>query len=207
MSRRLTSILAAAALAVGASLAAPASAAPSGPTSLAEVLDADGNKFDRNWNDFDIVDRLVRRTIRLKPGTAVAVLADANQDLTAFIPTDRAFRKLVFDLAGVRGAKEKDVVMAIVSTFDIDTIEAVLLYHVILGATIDRATAEGADGVVLTTAQGGTIEVNIKGHRIKLKDLDPNDANPKVIRRLSDINIGNPQIAHGINRVLRLADL
>ncbi len=38
-----------------------ATAAPTGTTSLTEVLAADGNRYDRNWEDFDIVEKAVPR--------------------------------------------------------------------------------------------------------------------------------------------------
>ena len=78
-----------------------ANAAPaSGTTSLAEVLAADGNRFDRNRHDFDIVDRAVRTVLKAKPNSPVGVLANGKDALTAFLPTDRAFRRLVRDLTG-----------------------------------------------------------------------------------------------------------
>ena len=40
---------------------------------------------------------------------------------------------------------------------------------------------------------------------IRLIDLDPNDRNPRVVK--FDLNAGNMQIAHGINRVLRPLDI
>ena len=40
---------------------------------------------------------------------------------------------------------------------------------------------------------------------VKLVDLDPDAGNAKVI--VPDINKGNKQIAHGINKVLRPLDL
>ena len=40
---------------------------------------------------------------------------------------------------------------------------------------------------------------------VQLVDADPDDANPYVVR--ADLNKGNRQIAHGIDRVLRPVDL
>ena len=88
-----------------------------------------------------------------------------------------------------------------------DTVETVLLYHVVVGDTINSKEASKADGVKLTTAQGGKIKVNVTKKGIFLKDADKDDANPKLIPSLLDINKGNKQIAHGINRVLRPIDL
>ncbi len=210
-----TLITTAAVLAVSASaLVAPAQAATSqaggaGKTSLAEVLAADGSKFDHNWKDFDILDAAVTAVLANDKSSAVAVLADGKTRLTAFAPTDKAFQTLAKDLSGKKFKSEKRVVGWLAKNVGIETIETVLLYHVVPGATLTAAKAVKADGAELTTAQGGTIEVMIKGTgkntKVVLVDQDPNSANPKVI--VPDINKGNRQIAHGINRVLRPLDL
>src|SRR5690349_13460350 len=79
--------------------AAPAQAAPAerglGTTSLATVLGADGQKFDSNGKDFDIVEAAVYAVAAAKPKSPVLILADGTKKLTAFAPTDNAFRKLV----------------------------------------------------------------------------------------------------------------
>ena len=80
-----------------------------------------------------------------------------------------------------------------------------LLYHVVVGATITKKQAAKADGAKLTTAQGGTITVKVKGKKVTLKDADPDAANPRIVA--FDINKGNKQIGHGINQVLRPLDL
>lgn len=187
--------------------AAPAQAAPSGTTSLAQVLAADGNRLDGNWGDFDIVEKAVYAVLAAKPNSPVAVLADGSTALTAFVPTDRAFRHLVTDLTGDRKATEKGVLRAVTRIADVDTLEAVLLYHVVPGATIRYAQAKAADDAVLDTAQGGTVKVNVVGDAVRLKDADKNDKNATVIRAAKNINKGNKQIAHGVNRVLRPIDL
>lgn len=175
--------------------------------SLVEVLDADGNEFDKRWNDFDIVHRAATTVLEAKPDSAVAVLADGSTPLTAFIPTDRAFRRLVFQLTDERPSKEK-ATFEQVAGLGVDTVEAVLLYHVVPGVTITRAQAEQSDGASLTTAASDLeIQVAVRGHKVWLRDLDEDDRNPRVLRRLSDINAGNKQIAHGISRVLRPTDL
>lgn len=213
MSRIRTTSRAVAALAAGALAAtalagtAPAQAAPSGTTSLAEVLAADGNRLDRTWDDFDIVEKAVYAVLEAKPDSPVAVLADGDTALTAFVPTDRAFRKLVTDLTGDRKATERGVLRALTKIADVDTLETVLLYHVVPGATITYAQAKAADGAKLDTAQGGTLKVDVAGDRVRLRDADKNDANAAVIRAAKNINKGNVQIAHGINRVLRPIDL
>ena len=62
------------------------------------------------------------------------------------------------------------------------------------------------DGATLTTASGGTIQVDVVGRCfISLVDADPTDRNPYVVR--PNLNKGNAQIAHGISEVLRPLDL
>lgn len=193
------------ALAPAPALAGTASEARAGTTSLAEVLGADGVKFDGNWGDFDIVEAAAYAVIEAKPGTAVALLADGKTRLTGFIPTDRAFRALVKDLTGNKLGTEKKVFKA-VAGLGIDTVEAVLLYHVVPGKTLTSDKVVAADGDKIATGlTGATFTVKVNGSTVKLKDGDPNDANPKVV--VLDINKGNRQVAHAINRVLRPMDL
>jgi hypothetical protein len=197
-----------AAAAVVGSLAAPATAAPAAPgtRSLATVLAADGNRFDRTWGDFDVLDRAVRTVLSAKPGSPVAVLADGDTRLTAFLPTDRAFRRLVRDVAGTAPHTERGVFTA-VSGLGVDTIETVLLYHVVPGATLTSPKVLRADDVELTTAEGGDIRPNVRRAGIFIRDDDTDDRNARVIPSLLDINRGNKQVAHGITEVLRPSNL
>ncbi len=201
--------------AVSAALLIPvgsASASPDAPgtTSLAEVLTADGNQFDRNKYDYDIVTEAVLAVLAEKPDSPVGLLTDGTVPLTAFIPNDFSFKVLAKDLTGKWPKSERKAFNAIASAVGIDAIETVLLYHVIPGATIDSAAALGANGAALTTAQGGTFTVKVINKTkpyIRLKDNDPNDRNPFLAYRKLDINKGNVQIAHGIWFVLRPIDL
>ncbi len=215
MDKRITTGLAAL-LTAGAVTAttAPADAAgaPSdrhaGTRSLVQVLGADGTHFDHNWHDFDIVEKAVLTVLDAKPDSPVGVLAQGRKRLTAFIPTDAAFRRLVDQLTGKAPHTEKATFEAVASVADVDTLETILLYHVVPGATITSRQAAKADGAKLKTAEGKTIRVNVKGNgAIRLQDQDKNARNARVIPRLADINKGNRQIAHGITQVLRPVDL
>lgn len=212
MNKRTTAAALAGLVGLAAPLAAPATAQAAGPasgtTSIAEVLAADGLEFDHDWQDFDILDQAVNDVISAKPDTAVAVLADGDTALTAFAPTDRAFRRLVNDLTGHRPANEQATYDA-VGSLGVDTVEAVLLYHVVPGEPITYRQAQRANGARLESALGPKIRVKVwkKSRQVFLRDQDPNDRNPRVIRGLRNINQGNEQIAHGISRVLRPADL
>jgi uncharacterized surface protein with fasciclin (FAS1) repeats len=209
--RRITASLTAVALAGTALLAttAPAQSAESKPgkQSLAKVLAADGNRFDRNAGDFDILDRAVRTVLKAKPDSAVGVLADGSVRLTAFAPTDQAFRLLVADLTGKTFHRERKVFNTLAAAAGVDTIESVLLYHVVPGATIGFRKARMSDGARLDTAlEGSSVKIKVP-HRVIVSDADKNDRDARVIFKLRNINKGNLQIAHGINRVLRPIDL
>ena len=206
--RTTASLVAAAAVATGAVAAAPAAnAAAPGTNSLANVLLSDGDTFDGNSNDFDIVTQAALAVLAAKPNSPVKVLTDGTTPVTAFIPRDQAFRLFVYSTTGKWVTSEQGVFNAVAS-FGIDTVETVLLYHVVAGATIDRATALKADGAALGTAAGAPLTVDIVPNRkIELRDLDPDATDARVRWDAYDINKGNLQIAHGIDRVLRPLDL
>ena len=193
------------------SAASAAPAAPTGTRSLAAVLTANGNgQFDGNPFDYDIITQAVLAVVGAKPASPVGLLTKGDVALTAFLPPDFAFRDLVRQLTGRSYASEKDVFNALVAAAGVDTIETVLLYHVVPGATITSKDAVNADGAQLTTAQGGTITVDVIVKwlgLVKLVDQDPTDANPYLNPFALDINKGNKQIAHGITAVLRPVDL
>lgn len=212
MKRRVPAILAATTLALGAvSAAAPAAnAKAAGEDSLAALLTSDKNTFDKNKNDYDILTEAALAVIDAKPDSAVALLADGSKRATVFAPTDEAFRLLAEDLTGKTIKSEKKVFDALVEAAGVDTIETVLLYHVIPGKTLTSPKVLKANGAKLKTAQGGTIKVKVKtGHSVSvtLKDADKNATDPKAVLDQLDLNKGNKQVAHGIDRVLRPIDL
>lgn len=201
------------ALAAPAANAAPAKASTTqvaathhklGTTSLVSVLLADKNGFDTDGKDFDVLTAAVKAVLKAKPKSAVGVLANGKVALTAFIPNDNAFRLLVKDLTGKAPKSEADVFKAVAS-LGIPTVEKVLLYHVVPGVTITSKIALKSNNAVLKTAEGATIKVRVTKRGLFLQDKDPNARNPQVI--VLDINKGNRQIAHGIDRVLRPIDL
>ena len=170
MLRRTVSALAATGLAAVA-LAAPASASgtraadPSGTRSLAAVLTADGNRFDTNWYDYDIVTEAVLAVLAKKPDSPVAVLTDGTTPVTAFIPNDRAFQVLVKDLTGTW--KSEQNTFAAVASLGIDTVEQVLLYHVVPG----RVTAAQVTRLSSArTVQGANVRINASGGTVRIND-------------------------------------
>lgn len=201
------------AAALGAVAVAPATASASGSASgpaptLAEILLSDAAKdnadgFDRRWHDYDIV----TQAVLLFPDL-VAAASDPNASLTAFLPNDQAFRKLVKDITGKNPRTEADT-FAAVASLGTDTVKAVLVYHLV-GAKIPFSAAVQSDGAFLDTLGGGQIEVDVKGKKwwakVILIDLDTNDRNPRVIAPDLGGEASNG-FAHGIDRVLRPIDL
>jgi uncharacterized surface protein with fasciclin (FAS1) repeats len=213
MKRRVPALLAASALALGAVQAtAPAASAQAAPgeDSLAALLTSDGNTFDKNKNDFDIVTEAALAIVGAKPDSPVALLADGSQKLTVFAPTDQAFRLLAKDLTGKNIKSEKAIFDALVELAGVDTIETVLLYHVVPGKTLTSGKVLKANGAKLATAQGGKIKVKVTMKpkvSVTLKDRDKDATDPKAVLDALDLNKGNKQVAHGIDRVLRPIDL
>jgi uncharacterized surface protein with fasciclin (FAS1) repeats len=205
-------IAAASAVALAAGAMAPAAQAADGTASLASVLTATEPKFDKNGKDYDILTAAVLAVLaddaKTDNNSLVKVLTDGTTPVTAFLPNDQAFRVLAANLTGKSISSEAKA-FAVVAGLGLPTVETVLLYHVVPGATIDSKAALKSDDAVLTTAQGGTFKVNVvKSHgkkQIRLQDQDRNSRNPRV--NVVDINKGNVQIAHGIDRVLRPLDL
>jgi hypothetical protein len=190
-------------LASGPAQAAPAKA---GDTSQAEVLGADGQKLDQDWQDFDLVEAAVYAVLDAKPTSPVGLLADGDTRLTAFVPTDDAFRKFVRGIKGFAPKTEAKTLKQVVKIAgSIDTVETILLYHVVAGQTLTSPKVLAAEGEKLTTAQGGAFRVHVGERGVFLVDKDRDAANPYVV--VLDVNRGNKQVAHGINRVLRPVDL
>ena len=201
--KRAAALGAAALIGATALVSAPAANAADGTTSLATVLKAGQAKFDKDDKDFDILTKAVEAVLANKPDSAVKVLADGDTALTAFIPTDRAFKNLASTLSN-KTIKTEAGAFKVVAGLGIDTVETVLLYHVVPGATIDSGAALKANGAKLKTAvDGKVIRVRVtSAPAIILGDYAPKLANPRVNLDQVDINKGNKQVAHGINAVL-----
>jgi uncharacterized surface protein with fasciclin (FAS1) repeats len=170
------------------------------------VLTSDTSGFDRRPHDFDILTKAVLTVLSAKPNSPVKVLTDGTVALTAFVPNDAAFQRLVQDITDSRRWPSEQQTFTAVAGLGIDTVEAVLLYHVVPGATINAKTALRSDGAALTTAAGSTVTVDVRGwHILRLIDKDTDDRDARVV--WFDINKGNKQIAHAVDRVLRPIDL
>ena len=151
-----------------------------------------------------------RAVVDAKPGSAVAALADPNAALTVFAPNDRAFQVLVASLTGKWYGTEAGVVNGLVGALGssaIDTIEAVLLYHV-LGGKVTFSDAKAASGASVPTVLGPTIGIRYYPwiNTLVLVDKDPDAFNPWVVNSKRDIMVGN-SVVHGIALVLRPVNL
>jgi uncharacterized surface protein with fasciclin (FAS1) repeats len=199
--RAVATLLSATLIAGGASFAAPSAFANDGNNSLAAVLTAKSS-YDADRTNYDILTAAVLAVLGAKPNSAVSALTDGNVAVTAFIPNDQAFMNLVEALTGYAPASESAAFTAI-ATLGIDTVENVLLYHVVAGSTILSPDALKANGASLATAlKGSSIGVTVKGTTITLADQDAVAVDPTVILSQVDINKGNKQVAHGIDAVL-----
>ena len=199
--RAIATLLTATLISTGAFIAAPSAVANDGTKSLAAVLTAK-NSYDNDGSNYDILTAAVLAVLGAKPGSAVSALTDGNVALTAFIPNDDAFINLVTAYTGAAPVSESAAFTA-VATLGIDTVENVLLYHVVVGPAILSPDALKANGASLATAlKGASIGVTVKGTTITLGDNDVVAADPKVLLPQVDINKGNKQVAHGIDAVL-----
>ena len=199
--RAVATLLTATLISTGAFIAAPSAVANDGTASLAAVLTAK-NSYDNDGSNYDILTAAVLAVLDAKPGSAVSALTDGNVALTAFIPNDDAFINLVTAYTGAAPVSESAAFTA-VAALGIDTVENVLLYHVVVGPAILSPDALKANGASLATAlKGASIGVTVKGTTITLGDNDVVAADPKVLLPQVDINKGNKQVAHGIDAVL-----
>ena len=173
--------------------AAPAHAnggsSPSGTIVDVAVAASGGGTPDSNPGDYDIlVQALVATGLD-------AALADPAQTYTVFAPNDRAFMRLVTDLTGSAPASEADALAAITTTFTLDQISNVLLYHVVAGKKLGPVKVLISRS--LTMANGGTVQPR----GITLRDETPALADPRLV--LWGINIqASNGVIHTIDRVL-----
>lgn len=197
--RTLTAAAAALALAGTLAVGSPANAAA--PT-FGQILEAQGDGPDRNWYDYDILAAGVALT-------GLGATLEAQEQVTVFLPNDRAFQALAADLFGWRlwFAGEAEV-LAKIATIPVETLATVIAYHAV-PASIDSATALSVPrGTPLPTLEGGEITV----YPIKrfgtavLVDQDRDDVNPFLVRSQLDIEASNG-FGHGISFVLRPFDL
>ncbi|GAA3341820.1 hypothetical protein GCM10020358_34600 [Amorphoplanes nipponensis] len=193
-----------------AATGAEASTKPLAQRSLAQVLLKDKGSFDHNAHDFDILKAAVLAVLKAKPNSPVKVLTQGQTRLTAFLPNDGAFQLLAKEATKARKTPSEKKAFTTIAGLGIDTVESVLLYHVVPGVRVTKSRALKADNAKLKTALGKTVKVDVRHPRHKpaqvwLKDADTNDRNARVI--VFNVNAGNRQIAHVVDRVLRPINL
>ena len=207
-----------ASVALVASAVAPATAAPidrtaMGTRSLATVLDVANPAFDRNWADFDILTKAVATVLTVKPNSPVKKLANGRNALTCFAPTDLAFKYFAEAATGKTIRTESNVFNGVVQyagtlatglgggATAVDVVETVLLSHCTAGTINSHAAMAAAHArATLTMFSGSKVTLRMVHGQIALYDSAPKFRNARVI--VTDINIGNKQIAHAINRVI-----
>ena len=172
-----------------------------GIDSITKKINISSYKFDSDLSDYDIFKNLLLDVLASKPKSAAWALADGNVALTAFIPTDRAFRKLVKTLTGKSLAKEVNIYNTLLS-LGTTKLEQVLLYHVVVGAPLTSGEVLTKNGEFLTTAQGSTLRISLVDTVLRIRDKDTKRENPEVILTRVDQNVGNRQVFHPINGVL-----
>ena len=172
--------------------------------SLADVLakDTSGpeNPHHADGSDFDLLSFALERVLAARPGSPLGALADPQRALTAFLPDDDAFAAAL--RAGKRGRvpNEKAAAARLRWTPPAE-LERLLLDHVVLDATLTSADVLGADGTELTTAGGSTLTVRVDGDRVRLLD---DDGRVAATVTAVDVNLGQVQVDHVIDRVLKL---
>jgi len=173
------------------------------PSTASSMLLEDTSGLDNDWSDSDIMRLSYASVISSRPDSRLALLADSSVSMTLFIPSDRAFRALVFDLTGVLPSDEKATFRA-VRGLGISRLESILLHHVYFGDPIDSTKASGSKGVKLTSALGKTVTIAVSkdGKIALIRDGNPNLRNARVIAAKADINKGARHIGHYVNRVV-----
>jgi len=172
-----------------------------GTSPLTEVLNLQAAAFDSNSEDFDIFTAAFLDVWGQLPESPVRAISQGGTALTAFVPTDGAFRNLVKHLTGKTLKREARVAAAVMS-LGAKTVEKVILYHVVVGDPILSPAALQANGAQLNAASGESFGVKVSGTTITLVDKARKHKNAVVPLPLVDLNKGNRQVAHGINQVM-----
>ncbi|WP_336921917.1 LamG-like jellyroll fold domain-containing protein [Aquipuribacter sp. SD81] len=174
-------------------------------TSLGDVLGADTsgpeNPREADGSDFDLLAFAVGRVLAARPDSPVSLLGDPTQPLTAFLPDDDAFVAYLDATTRGRVPNEKAAAGRLRGQLSVDALEALLLDHVVLDATLDSEQVLASDGAELTTAGGATLTVDVAGTTVRLLDADGD-----VVATVTDVdvNLGQVQVGHVVDRVIAL---
>jgi uncharacterized surface protein with fasciclin (FAS1) repeats len=172
-----------------------------GINTVSSVLNIDEFALDSNPADFDIFTLLALDVMGKMPNTRLWKIADGYFPMTAFLPTDEAFEKLVKSLTGISYQREEEIYLA-VRSLRTETLNKILLYHLVFGDPLLAEDVIAASGTSLTTPRGDTFGVVYDGTSLTLRDQDTNRADPRVILSRVNLNAGNYQVIHPIDGVL-----
>lgn len=205
--RRVTTVLLATTILVGA-LAGPASADRDNDGNFVDFV---AQQAEKKRGNFNIIGQVVLALADAGVLTSDDVSALASAEITAFLPTDFAFRRLAADVADKRvwRVRESEVIGILTGALDLNTIGAVVKYHIFAGGQVDYRTAlrlddnrrNGTDAII-TMYSGGELGIDRRGRWLQLDDAGTaglGSNNPYVIAR--NIEAGNA-LVHGISEVL-----
>ena len=206
--RKTISTLLATALMVGA-LAIPATA--SHRSYEGNFVDFIAEQAEKPHGQFNIIGQVVLALAGAGVLTEDDVAALGTAELTAFLPTDYAFRRLAADVSGEPAwkVKEADVIGILTGALDLDTIGVVVKYHIYAGGKVgywkalrlDDNKRNGTD-VYITMYSGGELGIDRRGWLLQLDDAGTaglGTNNPWVV--WPNIKAGNAKV-HGISEVL-----
>ncbi len=176
-------------------------------TSLVDLLgdDTSGPESPRraNGDDFDLLTSMVGRVLADDPGSPVSVLADPTRPVTAFLPDDDAILDWLNATLPGRVPNERVAAGRLERSFTSDEIEAVLLDHVVVDATLTSTDVLAMDDATIRTAGGATLTIRVSDGGVSLLD-----ANGEVVAVLDpgrlDLNLGQVQVAHVVDRPILL---
>ena len=166
---------------------------------------------DKNRGRYNVISQTVLALVDNGVFTDADVAALSTADLTAFLPTDVATRRLAADLEGKRWwqIKESEVIPILVGALGLDTIGEVVKYHVFAGGKVDYRTARSLDDnrrngteVFIDMYNGGKLGIDRRGPFLQLDDSGDagfGSNNPFVVQR--NVDAGNG-LVHGISEIL-----
>lgn len=165
------------------------------PTTIAGVLAPYAAGFDIDNNDFNVATHLVLQF----PDLVAASTKPGN--VTIFLPTDYAFRRMVKSLTGTTVVEESKL-FATVMLMGKDRLRHVLRHHVVPGARVPYGRLSNGTVRALRTLDGGTLTVKVTTvprRTVWLGDGAPSLTDAKVIR--ADVPASNGVI-HVVDQVI-----
>lgn len=203
--RRVIATLLASAMLVGA-LALPATASEDDT-----FVDFVAEQAEKEGGSFNVIGQVVLALAGAGVLTTDDLTALSTAEITAFLPTDFAFRRLAADISDqrLRNVDESEVIGILTGALDLSTIGVVVKYHIYAGGKVDYQTALSLDPKIgngtktsITMYSGGEVGIDRRFLLLRLEDAGTaglGTNNPYVI--WPNIDGGNA-IVHGISEVL-----